>query len=211
MEPKVNEHQCDHQAGLGFGGVSVSAEARVAFQKDFLPASEIVGLAIGIAKISADVFDMITAAAEHIQQMSSGHESESMGSLGRQGQMVSLLKIVKATDAAGTRLQDLDSLTFTVRPEILELFLEDCGAVLATLREVSGDFAKIMGVDGSIRSLESAAGVLSQTIERLETCSEMIAGFPGAGLAASSQCLVETALKLQSGARNLEEQSSSHP
>ena len=116
-----------------------------------------------------------------------------MGFCGRLG----LREITEAIERTENQFWLVESKTVAVRAEILASFLEDCLAALMTFKEVSEHLAEILGSNGKAKSSATAIETLSQIMGLLETCSEKVSGLPGSGLAASSQCLAETAINLK--------------
>lgn len=170
-------------------------------REDLFPASEIMAVALEVTRTSADLYEMVAMVANHMTSSSGSYE----GSLcpPQQSQEAHLRWITEEIAGTDRQVRALESMTLTLRSEIFDLFLQDCGAALRTFKEVTFRLAGIIGPNGAPDSSSSGAEVLSQIMKRLETCSEKVTELPETGLAASYQCLAETAFDLQRQAGKL--------
>lgn len=205
MAAKGQGHEHKHQAPQGFtfpsahsSDAGVNNEGRR--QEDF-PASEVMTLALELTQTSAEVYEIIAEMAESLAGPPKGDVTTARTPFPRH--LAHLRGITEAIDEAESHLRELESKTVTIRPEILELFLEDCWAALTTFKEVRGLLAGIVELDGSAKPSTTALEILSRIMQHLDNCSKEVSGLTVAGLAVSSQCLAETAINLQNRAGKL--------
>ena len=201
MEPIFDNHQHDPPAPWEPASQSTFSNAPEDCRGDLFPASEIMAVALEVTRTSADLYEMVAMVANHLTESPGSGE----GSLcpPQQSQQAHLRWITEEIAGTDRQVRSLESMTLTPRSEIFDLFLQDCGAALRTFKEVSFRLSGIIESNGAPDSSFSGAEILSQIMKRLETCSEKVTELPETGLAASYQCLAETAFDLQRQAGKL--------
>ena len=204
MESNSNEDQHQHRAPQWVAPWSARpSDAGVhadGGREEVFPASQVMDLALAVTQTSAEVYGLVAAVAGALAEPDDDAATK-VPPLRRQ--LAPLRGIAEAIDETESHLRELESKTVTIRPEILELFLEDCWAALTTFKEVRGLLAGIVELDGSAKPSTTALEILSRIMQHLDNCSKEVSGLTVAGLAASSQCLAETAFNLQNRAGKL--------
>jgi len=162
---------------------------------DSLVASEVMGLTLELTWASAEIYQLVADLAEELGNIQATSQSASRDSF-RQFP-ITLQEIITSNQNSERQIRRLESKIISNHPEILDAYLEDCWAALATCKEVSVNLAMIIGPDTEPQPAVAAARMLIWIMGRLKTCSKRVTGLPGTGIALACQSLLETACALQ--------------
>jgi hypothetical protein len=205
MELNEDRHKANHQTGNRFGAIPTLPGDRDAnadgVKEAQLAASEVMNIVFEVTRTSTDIYELVADMVESLAGPAIGQSPD--GRPLAQQHHHRLLRIFLAIQETQGRIQILDPNAVAIHQKIFDSFLKDCNEALVTFKEASRDIAGIIATDDRAPCTMTVSDILVQTMERLETCSEIVSGLPEKGMAVFFEFLVETAFNLKYRAGDL--------